>query len=213
MITAAVIDDDKYTVEVFAEYLEISGVKVIATGYDGKAAVEIYKKFKPDITFLDLAMEEYDGIYALEKIREIDPRSQIVIITADLDLRNSEKLEALKPTEIFIKPFDMENVHNIIKKITDRNTISEEKKALVSFTIAHALAKMSPHATNEVGIRLYSKYQCYFVDCLEHPEYLKDILAEIFGSGAKIVTDEIKKNLAEFENQYPIPDFLAALSE
>ena len=36
LITACIIDDDHYTVEVFAEYLEILGVKVVSVGYDGK---------------------------------------------------------------------------------------------------------------------------------------------------------------------------------
>jgi two-component system chemotaxis response regulator CheY len=69
LTTAAVIDDDKDTVEVFAEYLQICKVNVVAFGYDGKAAVDIYKKYRPDIVFLDMLMPQYDGIYALREIR------------------------------------------------------------------------------------------------------------------------------------------------
>jgi two-component system chemotaxis response regulator CheY len=216
LVTAAIIDDDQDAVGVFAEYLEVLDIKVVSVGHDGKAAVDIYKKYKPDIVFLDLMMPKYDGAYALSEIRNLDPNAKVVILTAYLDSTNSKKLELLKPTEIFIKPFDMEKIKGAVEKITqklDHTIFSEEKKALVSITISQTLLKMSPSATNEVGRRLYTKYRCYFSDCLEHPEYLNDVLTEIFGNGAKVVTNAIRQSLAEFEDQYPISNFLAVLSK
>ena len=92
-------------------------------------------------------------------------------------------------------------------------THSKEKEALVSFTISSILDKMSQSATNEVGSRLYAKHHCYFSDCLKHPEYLREVLTEIFGNGAKIVMNEIRQNLEEFDDQHPISHFLAVLSK
>jgi CheY-like chemotaxis protein len=216
LITACIIDDDHYTVEVFAEYLEILGVKVVSVGYDGKMAVDIYKKYKPDIVFLDLIMPEYDGIHALSEIRSLEPDAKIVILTAYLDSINAEKLELLKPTDIFIKPFEIEKIKSAIEKISqkqDHAVFTDEKKALVSLTITQTLLKMSPSVVNEVGSRLYTKHHCYFADCLEHPEYLNGILTEIFGDGAKVVTDKILQSLAEFKDQQPISNFLAVLAK
>lgn len=215
MIITIVIDDDQDTAKVFAEYLDIIGVQVLSIGHNGKTAVDSYKKYKPDIVFLDLMMPEYDGIYALEEIRKFDQNAKVIIITAYLDATYSSKLELLKPTDVLLKPFDMDQIKPAIEKIMQKQptVFVEEKKALVSFTIAQALLKMSPSATNEVGSRLYAKYHCYFSDCLEHPEYLNDILTEIFGNGAKVVTDAIRQSLSEFEDQHPISDFLVALSK
>ena len=53
IITSIVIDDDLDTVELFSEYLEIKGIHVVGKGYDGKEAVELYQKLKPDVIFLD----------------------------------------------------------------------------------------------------------------------------------------------------------------
>lgn len=216
MITASIIDDDHYTVEVFSEYLEILGVKVVSVGYDGKTAVDIYKKYKPDIIFLDLIMPEHDGIYALSEIRNLDPDAKIVILTEDLDSINAEKLELLKPTDIFIKPFEIEKIKSVVERISqkqDHVIFTEEKKALISFTITQTLLKMSPSTVNEVGSRLYAKHRCYFADCLEHPEYLNEVLTEIFGKGAKVVTDAILESLVEFKDQQPISNFLAVLAK
>src|SRR5487761_2720242 len=83
-ITAIVIDDDKDTVSVLTDFLQIKGIKVIGKGYDGLEAVEIYNKLKPDAVFLDVMMEMCDGLYALEKIREIHPDALVIMVTADL---------------------------------------------------------------------------------------------------------------------------------
>ncbi|MBI5147092.1 MAG: response regulator [Thaumarchaeota archaeon] len=66
--TAIVIDDDKETVGIFSEYLEMIDVNLICQGYNGKMAVELYQKQKPDVVFLDLMMSDCDGFYALENI-------------------------------------------------------------------------------------------------------------------------------------------------
>jgi len=117
LTTAAVIDDDKDTVEVFAEYLQICKVNVVAVGYDGKNAVDIYKKYKPDIVFLDMLMPQYDGIYALKEIRTINPNAKVVVITADLDKNAEERLSDLRPTEIIFKPFDMDKITVFLDRI------------------------------------------------------------------------------------------------
>ncbi|MFY9301292.1 MAG: response regulator [Candidatus Nitrosotenuis sp.] len=117
MTTAAVIDDDKDTVEVFAEYLQICKVNVVAVGHDGKNAIDIYKKYRPDIVFLDMLMPQYDGIYALKEIRTINPNAKVVVITADLDKNAEERLSNLRPTEIIFKPFDMDKITIFLDRI------------------------------------------------------------------------------------------------
>jgi two-component system chemotaxis response regulator CheY len=119
LTTAAITDDDRDTVAVFAEYLQMYKIDVVAVGYDGKNAVDIYKKYKPDIMFLDILMPQYDGIYALKEIRAIDSNAKVVVITADLNKYVEEKLSELKPTKIFIKPFDMSKIIDLLEKLEE----------------------------------------------------------------------------------------------
>lgn len=117
MITAIVIDDDVDTVDVFCDYLAIVNVKVVGRGHNGKAAVELYQKHNPNVVFLDLMMPDYDGFYALEHIRRINPSAKVVVVTADLRRDTSDKLDILKPTEIFIKPYDINKISELLTKI------------------------------------------------------------------------------------------------
>lgn len=212
LLTAVVIDDDKNTANVCAEYLELVGVKVVSVGYDGKDAVELYKKYRPDVLFSDLNMPRYDGIYALEKIRNLDPDAKIVIITANTDSEIFEELYRLKPTEVFAKPFDMKKMTALLEGIAQTKDTGNEKKAFVSFVITEALLRIGQSANNEVGDRLYAKYRCYFSDCLEHPEYLKDILQEVFGNGSVAVIKIIREELAKFEDKH-MRNFLFVMSK
>jgi len=70
-----VVDDDIDTLEVFAEFLEIKDVNVVGRGHDGKEAVELFEKHRPDFVLMDIMMPDYDGFYGIEEIRKIDPSS------------------------------------------------------------------------------------------------------------------------------------------
>lgn len=117
MITSIVIDDDADTIAVFCDYLEMIQIKVIGKGFNGKEAVELYQKLKPDIVFADVMMPEYDGFYALQKIRQIDPDAKIIMVTADLRAETEHRLKALKATAIVFKPFDICKIMEIIYRL------------------------------------------------------------------------------------------------
>ena len=87
----------------------------------------------------------------------------------------------------------------------------DARKALVSLAIEKSLLEVGNATLIEVGNILYSKYQCYFIDCLEHPEYLKDVLNQIFGPSHHSIIQSIEKNLGEFAHQEPITEFLIAI--
>jgi len=113
--TAIVIDDDKNIVSLFSELLETVEIKVLGQGYDGYQAVELYKKHKPNIVFIDIMMPKSDGFYAIKKIREIDSKVKIIPVTADMQEETQKKLLELKITTIIYKPFDINEIIKLIK--------------------------------------------------------------------------------------------------
>ena len=116
--TAIVIDDDHDIVDVFCDILHILKIVPLGKGYDGKQAVELYQKLKPDLVILDVMMPKYDGIYALEKIREIDPHAKVLVITADTSSTTNDKLQKLKPTGVILKPTDTETILGIVRSLS-----------------------------------------------------------------------------------------------
>ena len=117
-ITAIVIDDDKDIVNFFSEYLEIKDINVIGKGYDGKEAVDLYVKLRPDVIFLDVMMDKFDGLYALEEIKKIDPIANVIMVTADLRQDIYEKITNLKASATIFKPFEIDEVMHAINNVS-----------------------------------------------------------------------------------------------
>jgi DNA-binding NtrC family response regulator len=116
MVNCILIDDDPDIVDVFSELLHVIGVDVLATGNDGKDAVELYRKHHPDLVLTDLQMPRYDGYYAVENIKDVDSKAKFIIITGDLNVRNSSLLNLLN-IPIIHKPFDVRQIKQTIADI------------------------------------------------------------------------------------------------
>ena len=123
LVSVCVVDDDQDTVAVFCEYLAIKDIEVLGKGYDGRAAVELYKKLKPDIVLLDVMMPEYDGFYALKEIRKINPKAKVIMVTADLTSDTEKKLVELKASAMIYKPYEIDSVIETIERVSKENVV------------------------------------------------------------------------------------------
>ena len=105
--SAIVVEDDLDSMEVLSEYLQMKEIKVVAKAKDGEEALEFYKKYKPQIVLLDVIMPNYDGFYALEKIKEFDPKSKVIFVTAASNDTTQKRLFETNVDGIVFKPFQM----------------------------------------------------------------------------------------------------------
>ena len=114
MTTIIIIDDNKSIGILFQSLLENRGVKVVGLGYNGKDAIRLYQHHKPDVTFIDIRMPEYDGFFGIEGIRAINPYAKIIASTADTSKETQERLEKLKVSSILHKPFSMVTLEHVL---------------------------------------------------------------------------------------------------
>ena len=121
-ISVIVIDDDIDTLEVFAEFLEIKDVQVLGRGHDGKEAVQLYNKFKPDFVLMDVMMPGYDGFYGIERIREVNPEAKIIMVTADVSLNTKKRLKEIKPSAVVTKPYEIDDLLQLMQTLQNGQT-------------------------------------------------------------------------------------------
>lgn len=57
-------------------------VQLVAEGSNGREAVALFEKHRPDVTLMDLRMPEMDGIAAVQEIRRKAPDAKIIALTS-----------------------------------------------------------------------------------------------------------------------------------
>jgi hypothetical protein len=92
-------------------------------------------------------------------------------------------------------------------------TDDQIKKAIVAINIEKVLLEMGKPVFDTFTKKLYKNYNCYIPDCSDHPEYLNQILKEMYGSSYKTIVDKITDRLIEFSYQKSVAEFIKVISD
>ena len=87
----------------------------VCTASDGKEAISVYKKEKPDAILMDLKMPELDGYSAFEKIKKSDPDVKIFLMTAYQDDPRLYDAKSKGILHIFEKPFSLRDLKDMLR--------------------------------------------------------------------------------------------------
>lgn len=101
--TIMVVDDEKRLVSLVESYLTQEGYRVV-TANNGKEALTVSHREKPDLIVLDVMMPEMDGYEFMRKHR-VDNNTPIILLTARVD--DEEKVIGLEvgADDYMTKPF------------------------------------------------------------------------------------------------------------
>lgn len=86
---------------------------------NGRLAVELLKAESFDLVLMDVRMPELDGLEALRAIKEIDPRTFVVIMTAHSNLNDAVKAIKLGAFDYTEKPVDADKLTSLVKKAVE----------------------------------------------------------------------------------------------
>jgi hypothetical protein len=86
-------------------------------------------------------------------------------------------------------------------------------KALTILAIEKTLLDVGKAVYDKVISTLEKNYHCYLTDCYEHPEYLSEILKQLYGDSYNEIIESINKKLEEFSNKEPIERFLQVIHQ
>jgi two-component system chemotaxis response regulator CheY len=100
-----IVDDSALTRRSLRQILEAAGCELVEAE-NGLQALERYFIDKPDVVFLDLVMRGMYGLDVLQKIRELDPRARIVVVSADIQTSSQDMVKEAGAAAFINKPFD-----------------------------------------------------------------------------------------------------------
>ena len=115
-IKVVIVEDYKLT-RVGLRYAlnQIENINVVAEAENAEDGLEIIKKEQPDVVLMDLGLPNMNGLEATIKVREIAPKTQVVILTSHD--REEEVLASLGSgaTAYCLKDIDPKALSDVIK--------------------------------------------------------------------------------------------------
>jgi len=111
-----VIDDSGLARKNLRRMLQGAGHEVVEA-QDGMAALELYFAEKPDVVLLDLVMSGMYGLDVLQKLRQLDPRARVVVISADIQTPSRELAREYGAEAFLSKPVDEADVLSAVSAV------------------------------------------------------------------------------------------------
>lgn len=110
-----IVDDEEGLREVLVMNFKMNGYNIFqASG--GLEAIEIVKSNRIDFIISDIRMPDGDGVFLLEKIREIDPDIPIIVMVTGFAQITREEIIKKGALDLLEKPYDIELLESHIEK-------------------------------------------------------------------------------------------------
>lgn len=93
---------------------------------DGAAAIEIFKKERPDLVITDIIMPEADGFQVLKYVKENDPNIPVIMITGVDDTESTIKAIQEGAYDYIEKPIDVTRFNQVVKNAIRSKELSEQ---------------------------------------------------------------------------------------
>ena len=112
-----VCDDAAFMRMMIKDILTKNGYNVAGEAENGAKAVEKYTEVKHDLVLMDITMPEMDGIQALKKIKELDPKAMVIMCSAMG--QQAMVIESIQSgaKDFIVKPFQADRVLEAVKKV------------------------------------------------------------------------------------------------
>lgn len=101
-----VVDDEPIIRMDIKNMLMNAGYQIVGEGSNGFDAIELSKKFYPDVILMDIKMDDMDGLSAARIIAEECPDTAIIMLTAYSKIEYIDKAKETKISSYLLKPIN-----------------------------------------------------------------------------------------------------------
>jgi len=128
-IKILVVDDEKIAVKNLEHILKKEGYTVTGTE-SGSNALKLLEEQQFDVVLTDLRMEKIDGLHILKKCHDLQPDTEVIMITGYATLESA--VEAMKKGAFhyIAKPFKLDLVRNVVKEAVEKVKLKRENRTL-----------------------------------------------------------------------------------
>ena len=125
MIRVLIVDDEYQLLEAFKKKLSKEGMEVF-TASNGQEAIAILKQETLDIGLFDIKLPDTDGVELLEKLREIQPTAEVIMLTGYASVDTAIRSMKLGAYDYLTKPVKLSELHTVILKAYEKKQLKEK---------------------------------------------------------------------------------------
>jgi nitrogen regulation protein NR(I) len=123
MQSLLIIDDAPNICYTLEKVLASSRLKILSSGTAGDG-IELVRRESPDAVILDVRLPDMSGLDAYSRIREIDARLPVIIITAHGTTETAIEAMKLGAFDYLLKPLDLTQLRDVVARALHLSQIS-----------------------------------------------------------------------------------------
>jgi DNA-binding NarL/FixJ family response regulator len=117
-IQVLIVEDHMVVRQGLKALLEGEGdIKVVGEAENGRMAVEMANKLRPDVILMDIAMPQLNGLEATRQILASHPETRVILLSAYKDDAYIEKATALGAVGYLIKQTSLDAIAKVIREV------------------------------------------------------------------------------------------------
>lgn len=202
------VDDEEqnlFLMEKIVDWEEL-GFRVCGMALDGTEGIEVFEETDPDVVFVDIRMEEMDGLTLIEELQKKGKSAVFVIVTAYDEFSYAKKAIELGAKNYLLKPIDRQELipmMNAIKNELDEKLLQAENRKLLKSELNNRIVTK---AFMQMEEHFSKKDQQIDISELDHvlgeEEYF---YFEVFSQDEPL--EELVKIVKGWKTQYVIPSY------
>ena len=123
MAKLLVIDDEKNVCYSLEKALTSAELDVVCANSATEGIESVHREL-PDVVLLDVRLPDFSGLEAYGRIREIDPRLPVIVITAHSTTETAIEAMKMGAYEYLLKPVDLQQLRQVVAGALDLSRLS-----------------------------------------------------------------------------------------
>ncbi|MED4070123.1 response regulator [Priestia endophytica] len=167
-VSVLIIEDDPMVQELNKTFInKVQGFTVVGTASNGEEGLEKLKELDPELALLDIFMPKLNGVATLQKLRNENFTTDIIVVSAAKDGETIKKVLQNGAIDYIMKPFTFERLQqalekyrNYQKRINTESTLSQEQldSILYSPSKPENFSSLLPKGLNEFTLTVIVDY-------------------------------------------------------
>ncbi|BCS54884.1 sigma-54 dependent transcriptional regulator [Geobacter sp. SVR] len=188
-----VVDDEHLIRWSLEQNLKKQGFEVFTAG-TGEDALRLAREEQPDLVLLDIQLPGISGIEVLEKIKDQDDETIVIMVTAHGGLETAVNAMRLGAYDYVSKPFNLDELSIIIRKALETSDLRRE--------VARLRSETKRTAPNIIGNSRHMQYLLEVLDKVAKSEASTVLVQGESGTGKELVAKWVHYSSSRAEKPF-----------